>query len=368
MQNSLRQIEEPAGVSLSARWLRARAARNFDLAQSLALELIASAPHRTDIRRSLARQLEALGRHADAVPHWLQLWQRDASDEEAASHLGLRRSRPEAQCGGGFRHIAICGVSFCGSTLTDRLLGGLPGAANICESHWLTHARQAQGYGPIDFQQGPHPSLKYCAACGPQCGVLSMAFRRDLARDSGDWYRRIARRLGTEVLVSADKNPPKLVERDPLLRLDALVLFKSPQQAWLSALKRLPQGEGQSYYRQKCADYLAVWADRYSFLLDHFRPQGRTVFLDFADLARRPRETLAALCKALDLRFDASVLDQLPSRHSIGGNVAAAAQLAQAEFVIAPPAAENSGYGRQIEEAREAQEVFGRLRSASLAV
>src|SRR5262245_44484527 len=36
------------------------------------------------------------------------------------------------------RHIAICGTSFCGSTLLDRLLNGMDGAYSIGESHWLT--------------------------------------------------------------------------------------------------------------------------------------------------------------------------------------------------------------------------------------
>ena len=58
--------------------------------------------------------------------------------------------------------------------------------------------------------------------------MLDREFRMGLLADPSDWYQKIAARLGTRVLVSADKNYRKLETLDPELRLDAVVLYKDP--------------------------------------------------------------------------------------------------------------------------------------------
>ncbi len=154
-----------------------------------------------------------------------------------------------------------------------------------------------------------------------------MDFRRSLCADTTGWYAKIARRLDTRILISADKNPPKLADHDPLMRFDALVLFKSPVQAWMSTLRKLPEDRGAAFYLRQCESYLALWADRYRTLLDHFAPQGKVVFAHFDAFAQAPREGLKSLCGALDLPFDEAVLEKALPRHAIGGNPGAAAKL-----------------------------------------
>jgi hypothetical protein len=341
--------------SLSARWLRARTARDFAAAEDLSLRLLAKYPRHEPIRRGWARTLTALHRESEAAIHWRTLLETNAGDFEAATGLaGRGRS-----CGHAFHHVAICGISFCGSTVMDRLLGGLPGAANVCESHWLTQMRSPTGHVAKEFNS-PESAIRHCARCGPDCAVLNASFRQDLARDATDWYAKIAGRLDTRYLVSADKNAAKLVDLDPLLRFDALVLFKDPIQAWMSARRKLPEGREGEFYRDACIGFLALWADRYSTFLDHFRPQGKLLFLHFDEFAQKPAELLRGICRALGLAFDAEVFEAPCQGHPIGGNTLYADR---ADVRIAPLAGPDypDEEFRLIAEAGRAQAVFRRL-------
>jgi Sulfotransferase family len=347
--------EMQARESLSTRWLHARTARDFAAAEDLSLQLLRRYPNHESIRRGWARTLAALDREDEAAPHWRVLLEANACDLEAANHV-VRGGR---SCGHAFRHVAICGISFCGSTVMDRLLGGLPGAANICESHWLTQMRSPAGHVAIEFNS-PDSAVRHCARCGSDCAVLNGSFRQALARDATDWYAKIAVRLDTHNLVSADKNAAKLVDLDPLLRFDALVLFKDPIQAWMSARRKLPEGRGAEFYRDACIDYLALWADRYSTFLDHFHPQGKLLFLQFDEFARKPAELLKNICGALDLAFYADVFEAPRQGHPIGGNTLYADR---ADVRIAPLAGPDcpDDEFRLIAEAGRAQAVFRRL-------
>lgn len=364
MTLALPALQERARQSLAARLLHARTTRDFAAVEHFSLELLRKHPQHAGIRRALARTLAALGRSEDARPHWQNLLCLNPRDIEAAHHLAQGKSAARVP-DGDFRHIAICGVSFCGSTLMDRLLGSLPGSANIAESHWLTCARLPDGYAPIDFDAPDAGALHHCTACGPDCRILSMDFRRGLAADATDWYGRIARRLDTQTLISADKNPPKLADHDPHLRFDALVMFKSPVQAWMSTLRRLPQDRDAAFYLRKCETYLELWTDRYRTLLDHFVPRGKVVFAHFDAFVQAPVEGLQGLCRALDIAFDARVLEAAALRHAIGGNPSAVAKLYSAGGAteIAPLAEPDCPPDqlRLIADSPPAQEVFARL-------
>jgi hypothetical protein len=342
--------------SLSARWLHARTARDFAAVEDLSLQLLYKYPRLESIRRSWARTLVALHRENEATIHWRTLLEANAHDREAANNLA-RGGRSNAYR---FRHIAICGVSFCGSTVVDRLLGGLPAAANICESHWLTQMRSPSGHAPVEFKVSG-AEIRYCGRCGPGCAVLNESFRQDLLQDAADWYAKIAERLTTSTLISADKNSAKLVDLDPLLRFDALVLFKSPAQAWMSARRRLATGDDGKSRQNACADYMTLWADRYTIFLDHFRPQGGVWFLHFDEFARDAVGVLNRICRALDLDFGSGGLEADPQGHPIGGNTLYANRAEIHVVPLAEPDCPDEEL-RLIAEAAQVQAVFGRLR------
>jgi hypothetical protein len=345
--------------------LDARTERDLDAAEWLAARLLARQPNDEPIRRYTARLLESQGRKADALEHWIALRAINANDFEAAFHVAsaavaagasheaaAKDAAPAANdvfrsaivdaltdaapaFEGEFRHVAICGAAYCGSTLLDRVLGGLPGVKSTGESHWITKVHRDQRYCDMTLSE-PLENARFvpCTVCGARCEVLTAAFRRSLAADNTNWYRKIAARLGTRILVSADKNLPKLTEKDPLLELSALVVFKSPEQAWRSQLDKLAAGRDADYYEAECRKYADVWTRAYHSLLNHFRPQGSVVFLNFDAFTRSPEQLLRAVCTGLGLPFDAQVLRRTVPNHAIGGNGRAMRRLRDKDYGV----------------------------------
>jgi hypothetical protein len=353
-------------VPLAHQLLHARGSGDFSAVERLSAQILDVTPDDDSVRRALARTLVALKRGDEALTQWRALLAQDGNDFEAAFHVaeGERKAgqgidaaiEAAAPTAGPFRdnlaavirdpvaerhppqdirHVAICGVSFCGSTFMDRLLGGLPGARSIGESHWLTKARYGhKDYHLIDFSAAEQMPMAYCSVCGPSCKYLSYEFRRDLAADHTDWYQRIAQRLETRLLISADKNLPKLIENDPLLRCDALVMFKSPKQAWLSQLTKLPAGKDGAYYLAECERYAGKWASAYRSFIEHLRPRGKVVFFCFDAFPQAPHQSIEALCSALELPFDEAVLSETRPGHAIGGNRGAMASLRAEDYRV----------------------------------
>jgi len=338
-------------VPIRTLWSNARSERNYDQAAVIADQIFARNPQDDFVRRGTARLLEALARPEEAAVHWRALRDANSSDFEAAFHCaraemarGMKiadavvRAAPDAGAvfqgalvdallhpapalEGEFKHVAIAGVSFCGSTLLDRVLGGLPGVKSTGESHWITKVHADNRYCEIDMSV-PLADAKFvpCTVCGAGCEVLSRSFRRSLAADNTNWYRKIAQRHSTQVLVSADKGLRNLLDKDPLLDLSALVVFKSPEQAWRSQLNKLPVGKDRDYYDAECAKYVSVWAKNYRTFLDHFKPQGTVAFLNFDAFTKSPETLLRAVCARLELAFDPGVLHRTVPGHAIGGN------------------------------------------------
>jgi len=393
-------MAETRRVPLGIAFMQARMTRDFPAAARVGETILGASPGNVFVRRALARQFDELGESGKALPHWAALREQDPKDFEASFHVAQAMLQGGATLDGavgaasagtagafadnlravleapaspppreGVRHVVICGVSYCGSTLFDRLLGSLPGAASIGESHWLVKARYAAGYEAIDFSSGDFASdLVKCSVCGGKCPVLTAEFRRALAADRTDWYFKIARQLGTGLLVSSDKNPPKIADHDPLLRFDALVLFKSLAQAWWSELQKRPQGRDEEYYRGECEKYVATWAQSYATFLESFSPQGRVAFLSFEEFTRDPGGALEAVCRALALQFDEAVLRSARPGHAIGGNARAMTKLRSAHYApdISPlaPCELPASHARIIAGSTEAARVFDLLQAA----
>ncbi|MCP5055389.1 MAG: hypothetical protein GY937_01550 [bacterium] len=232
---------------------------------------------------SLRRQIESLRAHLDDNP---------------------TRAAP--------RHLCVTGVAFSGSTLVGHLLGGLPGASNIGESHWLIHRRIGWQGVDIDFDADRDEALSYCNSCGPTCPIWTWEARRALSLDRRDWFRRIGEQLGAQTLVSTDKNQLKHLTLDPWLRFDALVLFRHPRHAWKSAARpgRKPRSVDA---------YLRRWDDEYRKLAFDLPNRGAKVFLDLDAFRKDPDRHLERLQRTLALPSRDSQLDAAPD-HSIGGN------------------------------------------------
>lgn len=234
-----------------------------------------------------------------------------------------------------YRHIAIGGAMYCGSTVLSTVLGSIPGCFNVGESHHLTekvdarfHAGErhaAIGGGTFDWE-GDDPAVLFpCITCGPACTVFDAPFRRSLAAGGVDWYRAIARQAGTRILVSSDKNSYFLLRRDPTASFDLVVLFKSPADAWRSELKnkerlRAADVDRPALTREMDA-YLKLWSQNYLTLLREVPTRGRVVVVDWESFTRSPRAHFRRLCELLGLPVVEGVFSRIRlDQHFFGGN------------------------------------------------
>jgi len=329
-------------------------------------KLVERSPQDPRRLKALARMMAETGEHERAQPYWQKLLDIDVDDFEALYHRvrfensrvtdiqdvidklalqtapvireHIRRIIEEPLVNVGedpqARVVSICGVSFCGSTLLDRILGSLPDTRSIGESHWLIKSYLNKVSAPIDFSKESRKGIPQCSVCGKDCEFLTHEFRAELAADRSRWYFKIAQRLNTSILIAADKNVPKLVENDPLLRMDGLVLFKSPIQAWYSHFSKLAQDKSEEFYRESLEKYVATWTKTYSIYLNDFKPAGKVVFMNFDRFTENPDPVFEALLRELNLPHDLSVLKTANPGHAIGGNGRAMSLIRNASYGI----------------------------------
>ncbi|PTM92770.1 hypothetical protein C7449_107184 [Mycoplana dimorpha] len=356
-RNPTETVTQPQKLSNRAQWLKARAARDFATSETLARGFLKKRPDDLAAARGLARDLVETGRAEKALEVWRSIFEQVPEDIEASYHLWCANPRDPrlASLGAGqiailerarrFRlsegesrpihHVAICGISYCGSTLFDRMLGGLPGVASIGESHWLIKRRHERSFTTLSFEHYvDEEKLVPCSVCGDGCEVLSRDFRLGLAADHTDWYQRIGARLGALHLISADKNLVKLVENDPKLRFDALVMFKSPDQAWRSKLNKLPEGESADFYRAELDKFIQTWLGSYRHFLFDLKPTGKTIFLNFDAFAENPAPYAEAVCRKLGLPYSPEILTRTIPGHAVGGNRGSMANLRELDYSV----------------------------------
>ncbi|MCP5055388.1 MAG: tetratricopeptide repeat protein [bacterium] len=214
------------------------------------------------------------------------------------------------------RHVAIGGMSFCGSTLLGFLLGSLPAVTNVGESHNLVYSRHGMRSGPAGGSGSDLGGMAPCSSCGAQpCPLWTLAFRHALAEEPVDWYGKLATQAGTPVLLSSDKSHAKLSGLDPFGRHDLIVLFKSPSAAWASARRRPRPPKEPSRYMTR-------WEREYARLLHDLPVEGRRVVLHFDAFRRDPAAHLRRLAELLEIPIPVGhdLLAITPDQHVVGGN------------------------------------------------
>ena len=208
-------------------------------------------------------------------------------------------------------NVIICGISFCGSTVMNLVLGSLPDAAAIGESHWIVDRL-------IDQKRN---RLRYCRLCDKYCDILTTEFRDEM-RVSENWYSDIAKKLKTDVLVSSDKNPNYLKRFDGYMDSKLIVLFKNPLFSWESFWKRRNLEIGNLRHRQ-IGVFLEHYCENYDFFLD-LKKGGKhdnILFLEWDTFLMSPTSVLKKLCQKLELQYSSDALEYWNKRHHyIGGN------------------------------------------------
>ena len=320
---------------------------DLDLLERLLIEASRNGRRRQEFLKPLARLYEECFADEEALATWqesfldepsleaaFQIFRRGSegrdqsvkdrvraalSPQAIAAIEGLLEREPATSIGN-IRHIAICGTSYCGSTLLGRLLDSLDGFHDIGESHWLINERTKDGgRAAIDFLAPPSATMLHCRQCGSDCTTLSSTFRFRLQLDRRRWYARIANHINTGVLVSSDKNSSKYLTLDPKLRFDAVILFKSPLSAWSSFRKRLASHD-HDVVQAKLEAFMTAWRREYDAAL-RLMPLGKKLFLHFDKLAAEPRNTVAILLQALGMEGHELQIDAvMKGQHAIGGN------------------------------------------------
>ena len=223
------------------------------------------------------------------------------------------------------KHIAIAGSAFCGSTMLALILGSLPGAQTIGDSKYLTEkwvdkddkslGRHSPPITATNFDQ--FNTCRYCKPLKQDCPYHTLEFRASLQADPRDWYGKIARRLGTECLVSSDKDLRVIRAKDPSLDHDLLVPFKSPARAWMSGSR----ADRQTALRYEMSKFLDEWSKRYRPLLDDYDNAGKKLFLNLQDFVAAPADGLRFICDFFGLEFSERALSYWEHEHHyIGGN------------------------------------------------
>ncbi len=231
---------------------------------------------------------------------------------------GPRRSVDKTQI------IEILGSSFCGSTVLSMMLGSLDGVTNVGESHRIIKSRRKFGelssLYPHDFtNSSPDLQPESCLNCGPECSLFPTDFRASLAQDRTVYLQKLLDQSNSNVLVAADKT--RHWEVDPLARFSAIVLFKSPDEAMQSFIKRRDKRSDDSVNQKTDRQILTLWHNIYKNFLDNVAARGELLFLDFGTLQRDPVGTLEALCRKFEIPFKADVIQNIElSQHMFGGN------------------------------------------------
>ncbi len=222
-----------------------------------------------------------------------------------------------------FHHVALAGISFCGSTLLSVMLGGLEGVGNIGESHKLTLNADLLDTELVGdaTQEINGRFVRDCKTCGPDCSVFPNAFRLALYRDPSNWYQKIHAQLGCKTLLSSDKNHAKLIAHDPSLNMSAIVLFKPPIESCYSFYRKVQSAEYANHTSFDLAYFKRAWLKSYQSFLDSFDVQGVRTVLNFEAFRQSPEHHMRRLCQLIDIPFDENCLQTAtPSQHYFGGN------------------------------------------------
>ena len=96
--------------------------------------------------------------------------------------------------------VGIVGLDYCGSTLVNNILSGLPNCIGVGESHWI-----------VDKIKNPKQTGRCTECYQSDCPVftdrLLKLLQDDILIQEGKWWNTIAEHAGKSIVVSGDKRP-----------------------------------------------------------------------------------------------------------------------------------------------------------------
>ena len=96
--------------------------------------------------------------------------------------------------------IGIVGLDYCGSTLINNILSGLPDCIGVGETHWI-----------IDCEDDPNQNGK-CTECFKEpCPVFNDAtlakLKNDITIENNKWWNELGKSSECKFVISGDKRP-----------------------------------------------------------------------------------------------------------------------------------------------------------------
>jgi hypothetical protein len=315
---------DPSGRALRGLFDVLMGRKRFAMARRLAPLLEAQSPAVGALARNLA-EIALVSRDPEDALARLDAVGEARGDAQFESFLttaaAMRRELAVHDTMDGYRHLAVAGAAYCGSTTLGVILGSMPGFAFAGETHWLTNAR-TPALSLESILTTTMPPAKWpiaCRVCGPKCECFDPDFRLKLAADKLGWYAKIADRLGVRNLVTTDKNLELYWQRDPLFRFDYILLYKTPVQHLRSMLHQQTR-HGGVISDGWVGINLDRWAHKYLAYLKIIRQRGRRVVLNWEAFVATPAMHMERLSVLLDIPLNPAILDQIRLSHFIGGN------------------------------------------------
>lgn len=201
--------------------------------------------------------------------------------------------------------IFIAGAGHSGSTLLGLLLGSHP------DAFYAGEAAKTRFLG--DEHKPEHKRV--CKLCGPECpiwGDFVVAERPDL-------YEQLARKTDAKVVIDSTKNLKWLTEKTDAVRSGggrpALIFLQRDGRAVInSRVRKYPERDVETLIRS--------WVERMRETRAFFDAfDGPKIIVRYEELATAPVRTLRKICQAVDVPFDAGMLDFASREHHVlGGN------------------------------------------------
>lgn len=194
--------------------------------------------------------------------------------------------------------VGVVGPSYSGSTVLNYLLGTPARVTAVGEAHWIIDRAQLAGRSRLT-----------CLDHDEACDLFTAEVLAEMASAPPDgWYRRLAQRIGAEVMVTTDKHP-EIYQRLGLPDV-AVLVYKDPR-AQLASLARHEGGDPLEYVGEVVRIYEAAL---------EWRGPGLAVCME--DLIDRPMVILSQLERALGVPYDGHALRFWESKrgHNMGGN------------------------------------------------
>lgn len=99
------------------------------------------------------------------------------------------------------KSVGIVGLDYCGSTLINNVLSGLPNCIGVGESHWI-----------IDHEKSNRANVERCTECGTaECPVFSHVvideLRKIVDTKNASWWKTISEASNCDIVISGDKRP-----------------------------------------------------------------------------------------------------------------------------------------------------------------